>query len=881
MANIIEKLVNNLKIKSLKNMIDEGNIEYVSFPKEINLKKITSKNDKKDYIIKAIKRGYKIRNSSPDYIKKNERYLNYFIEKLKNEIMNKNYNNLYDVYDKIIQNLNSDYILKAIDNGYDLLKESNEYIISNSQYIKYYIEKTSNVKILNRISEETLKKLCDEDDNLMYKYIDYSIKHNINTGYIGDLDIDYIVYYINNVQTINGDELYMISEEKWKELEEKYPDIISLSIKKSININENIPKFIKEKYETEIQNTVLKNIENREYGSLWELEDELLQNFAKNPEIVDKILNSGYKEIIYYTQNNEENQKRYLEKLLEKKDYLIDYINEITHKNFKTYNEFLFLNKYLTELLYEIEKQESFLRMYDSSELADEIYTAEEKLEELLKVTRISGVNIDYDTLIKIDFELIKKYKSKIYEELVLKEDNIFNIDKNSKVSALEAIGIFGLFEEDKIGVNIRINKLKEIINKIPNRITKDEYERILNDYSDKESLIKKSYNKVTGKKYVKKDDILIPSSLKFYENYFIEELNEKKYSFLKKLLPEGTIGSELNKFLKGAYEEQETIYYQLNDLTEQEQNEIRSIIQNSDIEGALTKHSLHKILSGCNQSYSKDFYDYFVKNIDLILNDETNQRNIKEIQDSFEEIKRESTTEQPTYAKTIEYICRPNYDKNITEDFINELKKAGVKSESASNYYYKLHKEASKITKTALPNYKKEYEETINNNTFKFRARRLEKKDPLLVLVGEKDYTNCCQTYNEEGQECNKYSALSQYGGIFITEVLINGKWTLLTQSWDWVNNDVYCHDNIEGTKTLKNHNEFKNMVLKMYEDHAKNIIEISKQTIKDYISKNSDEKTIEQLNNQMIKIVTVGTNYNDINIEKHYKRKVINTNN
>ena len=47
MPTLIEKVMENIRIKNLKNMIEEGNIKYVSFPKDIELKKITSRNDKK------------------------------------------------------------------------------------------------------------------------------------------------------------------------------------------------------------------------------------------------------------------------------------------------------------------------------------------------------------------------------------------------------------------------------------------------------------------------------------------------------------------------------------------------------------------------------------------------------------------------------------------------------------------------------------------------------------------------------------------------------------------------------------------------------------------------------------------------------------------
>lgn len=882
MPTLIEKVMENIRIKNLKNMIEEGNIKYVSFPKDIELKKITSRNDKKDYIIKAIQKGYKITKNSPDYIKKDKRYLNYYINELRKKIAHDNYSDLYEVYDEVLVNLNTDkdFILKAIDNGYDILKEEKRFIMSNKNYIKYYIKKTKNIETLNRtlVSAETIKQIADENPDLITQYIDYALKNNQDAWFTVKTDIKYIIHYINNVKEISSDFMYSMPEKKWEELEKTNPEIIDIAIKKCNDLNESKSDIIKSKHKQEYTNQILKNILDNKYDTLWNIDAEVLEVFSKNPDIVERIINAGYFEFFYYTENNIENTKIYLEDMLNDDTEMLEYINEVTHNNFRNYGEFIYTNERLRSLLYEMKQQAAFMHMYD--DISNEVFTVIDRFKELLKVTRISGMNLNYTGLLNIDDELIPKFKSKIYGELVLKEKNVFTLDIGTEKSVFEAIGIFGLFEEDKINANSRLNKLKEIINRLPNRINEYEYENICRNYGEKSELIEKAFSKVNGKKYFKKNNELPPTILEFYNEYFKEELSEKGYSFLKKLLPVGTIGSELNKYLKSGYEEQECTYYQLNNLTKEEMQELRNIIQNEDIEGALTKHSLHRIFSGFSQQYDKEFYEFFIKNIYLILSDEKNQRNVKQIQREFEKIKEETQTEQPTYAKVLEYINRVNYGDDIDIRFVSELKKAGVSSSEAAKYYYDLHNEALKIDMTALPNYEKEYEETIGNKKIKFRARRLEKKDPLLVLAGEKEYTNCCQTYNEAGEMCNKYSAQSKYSGVFVTEALLNGKWTMLTQSWDWVNNNVYCHDNIEGTATLKSHKEYEDIVLKMYEDHAKYVIKENEKDIQKYIEENKkiSEDELKQLKNQIIKVVTVGITYNDISLARYADNKVKN---
>lgn len=881
MATLIKKIHDSLQIHELKKTIEEGNINYVFFPDKIDLNKISSKDDKKDYIVKAIQRGYKITNDSPDYIKKNKRYLKLYIEKLRYKIENKNYSDLYDVPKEVIRNLNTnrDYIIKAIENGYDIFKDQKQYIImSNANYIKYYIKITKNVEALNRssVSEEMIKKIAEDNPNLITQYIDYALKNNQDAWFVVKADLKYIIYYINNAKEISNDFLYSVSYEKWEKIKEINPEIISIAIRKCNDLNTLTSDFIKNEYQDAYINKILQNIINNKYNSLWELDDYTINEIIKDPKKIDVIMDAGYYEIFYYTENNVENTKKYLEDILESDKELLNYINEITHKKFKSYSEFIYLNEHLRSLIYDIEQTRAFSHM--DEDLREEVFTVEDKLKELLKVTRISGMNLDYAGLLNIYDSLIPKYKSKIYEELVLKEKNVFCIDIATKKSVFDAIKIFGLFEEDKVNVNIRLNKLKEIINKLPTKISKEEYEKIIDENQSQKEFIEKVFKQVTGKKYIKKEGTQLPPALEIYEKYFIEELTDKKYSFLKKLLPDGTLGSELNKYLKATYEEQECEQYELNNLTKEAQEKIRKIIQNTDIEGAITKHSIHRIFSGCMHEYNKEFYDFFTKNIELILNDEINQSSIKEIQQSFETIKNESPTTEPTYAKAIEFISKIKYGQNIDSMFADALNKAGVTSMEAANYYYDLHNKAAKITSTSLPNYNKIYKEIVNGKEMTFRARRLEKKDPLLVLVGEKDYTNCCQTYLSAGSECNKYSAVSKYSGVFVTEALLNGKWSMLTQSWDWVNNEVYCHDNIEGTKLLKNHKEYDEAVFKMYEEHAKSIIEKSEKDIKEYIEENeiTNPETIEQLNNQIIKVVTVGDTYNDINVEIRYQNEI-----
>ena len=159
-------------------------------------------------------------------------------------------------------------------------------------------------------------------------------------------------------------------------------------------------------------------------------------------------------------------------------------------------------------------------------------------------------------------------------------------------------------------------------------------------------------------------------------------------------------------------------------------------------------------------------------------------------------------------------------------------------------------------------------------------------------MLVGETNYTNCCQVFGGVGHNCLAHAVNSDDGGIFVTKLVTDEGEILLTESWDWQNNNVYCHDNIEGTPYFKNNKDLHDMVAKAIELDALEIIRKSKEEVEKYIierkrkieksllpSNEKDKQLIDLFeleNREVIRLVTVGSGNSDLKLSNYYHNTI-----
>ena len=473
--------------------------------------------------------------------------------------------------------------------------------------------------------------------------------------------------------------------------------------------------------------------------------------------------------------------------------------------------------------------------------------------------------NISHALFETLSLEETEKFDYKIWNQIRDLVDTD-NIEMAEAVS--EMIAIFGLFEND----NGARGRLQNYIDFIHNKNV------ILTDN------IPKYADRVDCICYCLKPEVVIPEE---FNIDLTNTLTEKEMKNVKKLI--GNYGKRINDFVKENYEIVHTVGYKV------EGNPV--FYENGNF---VNYSTLHTMFDGCDKKFDIDFYNFFMKYIDTILKNEIYQRRVKDIQKNFQDIKAyyklHAGIDDITLKQAINYVENMKFDNihagNI--EFAKDVKKAGVASQQAFEYYQKIYESNDKRKLTSLVKRSSIYE----INGYKIKAELLRKDDSFGMLVGETNYTNCCQVFGGVGHNCLAHAVNSDDGGIFVTKLVTDEGEILLTESWDWQNNNVYCHDNIEGTPYFKNNEALHDAVAKAIELDALEIIRKSKEEVEKYIIErrkkiersllSNEEKTkkleglAELENREVIRLVTVGAGNSDLYLSDYYANtiNVANTN-
>ena len=468
--------------------------------------------------------------------------------------------------------------------------------------------------------------------------------------------------------------------------------------------------------------------------------------------------------------------------------------------------------------------------------------------------------NISHALFETLSLEETKKFDYKIWNQIRDLVDTD-NIEMAEAVS--EMIAIFGLFEND----NGARGRLQNYIDFIHNKNV------ILTDN------IPKYADRVDCICYCLKPEVVIPEE---FNIDLTNTLTEKEMKNVKKLV--GNYGKRINDFVRENYEIVHTVGYKV------EGNPV--FYENGNF---VNYSTLHTMFDGCDKKFDIDFYNFFMKYIDTILKNEIYQRRVKDIQKDFQDIKAyyklHAGTDDVTLKQAIDYIENKSQFDNVHEgniEFAKDVKKAGVASQQAFEYYQKIYESNDKRKLTSLVKRSSIYE----INGYKIKAELLRKDDSFGMLVGETNYTNCCQVFGGVGHNCLAHAVNSDDGGIFVTKLVTDEGEILLTESWDWQNNNVYCHDNIEGTPYFKNNKDLHDMVAKAIELDALEIIKKSKEEVERYIIErrqkiersllSNEEKTkkLEELaeleNREVIRLVTVGAGCSDLYLSDYYDNTI-----
>lgn len=504
-----------------------------------------------------------------------------------------------------------------------------------------------------------------------------------------------------------------------------------------------------------------------------------------------------------------------------------------------------------------------------------------DKIEKIYHKTRLEYLP-PYEMLKKVDDEFIEKFDLKVWKTLI--NNNILTSTPEMQDSLLEIIKIFGLFENDKNKYN-RLAQVKKIIENRDYSLTKEQYLRI----DDKH----KWYFEDDIRKEIRlKSGCNIPDEYSFYLKDLI---TPSRYKYIKNL--SGSSGAIINKLLSELYEEVDSIYY----IPVVDSEKIEKYIDEQDILGKINIESLHRMFPGDSDwgltedstyIFNEEIYQFLIKYFDIILEDEILQSLVPTIIEKFSKIKEEyniDTNDIPSLKQCFDY-CRDN-EFNYTfgnKELAKMANMAGVSSDEAYEYYQELNKSVQERKSSVLIR----SDDVYNYKGITLRCRLLRCDDPFNMFVGETNYTNCCQSYNRAGEDCMKHASISIDGGIFEISYLKDGHWIQLCQSWDWQNEGVYCHDNIEATRELKNHPELNEAIIYVYKENANKIINESSFRIDKYIEERlkklekikispaEKEFEINRLNEiklrQKIKIVTVGAGFSDIELSNYFNDKI-----
>lgn len=521
--------------------------------------------------------------------------------------------------------------------------------------------------------------------------------------------------------------------------------------------------------------------------------------------------------------------------------YLFKSINLICKKKYNSLKEVFDENPDIRELI-------NYISLcYNKSDNEFNIL----KFKNLLYKTRVKDM-LSLNVFKHFTLEDTSNFDYKFWKKI----ENYVNFEEDAS-AFINFMGIFGLFKNDSDMDRRRVIFMRLISNLYREiAISSDDY-YLIKDYLD-------YFDKVKKRQYVLKEDSFIPNEFNLYLDKY---MSFNKVGKLKKI--NGTLGSHLNKFVKNNYDINDKVYYVLkDDLSDEVRSFICKHLYLAACDEQLNSDKINLLFGNVVSAYDKDFLDFFVNNLDLILVEITDSDTLSLIKESFSDIKRfylNLGKDKINLFDCLKYLDTYKFSDALFGDerFISMFHNSGAPLKGFS-FYREHYNKVKKKYKSSLPC----SDIVFNYGDDKIRIRRLEASDPMQIFVGETNYTNCCLVYGDCAENCITGISESDSMGVTIVELLRGDDSILLTQSLDWTRNGVYCHDNIEGTEFLSSHKDLASAVFMAYKYQAKEILKKSKQMINKYLNSDCslDDKKIAL--NQLIKAVVIGDNFNCIDL-------------
>ena len=396
--------------------------------------------------------------------------------------------------------------------------------------------------------------------------------------------------------------------------------------------------------------------------------------------------------------------------------------------------------------------------------------------------------------------------------------------------------------------------------------------------------------------KYILKRNISIPAELSYVAK---DEMTKEEFDHLC---------SENSVFLAfvNPVEEESIEQGALRDDLTKEEKEIFLSYKGVNNSFLIQKQKLSNIVYSINNfNFDENFFEFLKDNMTFLLEDNNYSYSIGKIEENFNNAKqyyKERGNADPTIMDIAKFLEQVSYTYDFGyKEFAEEVKNAGVEQNETYKKYEEIYKRMEERKKTTLPRHNKVYTYVDKNGQeYRVCSKILKLDDPLNLLAGERNFTNCCQIYKHAGESCMKHAALENNGGIFATYLMgKDGHLEMLTQSWIWSNESKLCLDNVEGTSlvttaTGKRSDFYNDIIAFTLKKSAEDIIKDSEKSVENYIRIEKEKLEYEDLTEeekvarikeleeikkrQVVKIVTMGAGFNDFDEGKYFEADLVN---
>ena len=581
----------------------------------------------------------------------------------------------------------------------------------------------------------------------------------------------------------------------------------------------------------------------------------------QNPDLfLDENAPDALKRAFYFSQDGEfsfqyiSNHKEYLPFLKGKSIVTALYRNSVTNK---------------TESLFK------FFEIFDSPTALKLIVAKPETILSMINADQVETIRIWYDATSRKfipDHTVMQLFPTDEIDSFLANSRSWSNLQKltryvrtpENKNTLLRLAYVFGIFEGDKEGFNL----LKNMLNGLPKHIdSKFNYKISLIDGIESHRIYMGS--------------IQIPNTL--------EELNKVIYEYKDNTLQMYIILQTLKKELEREgfpIHENESIISQIyrlnNDFSytlairpqdyPKSSELIRMLFERIAINFVINPDIAHDLFGSFTLKYDKNFRDFLLTNLETILNDDENGKQIGNIERQFKEIRTINSNRVLTWDLAVNYVLSHEYQNiELGNEAMAEIASIAGYSEQDFVILQQIYNYSKQRIFSSIPRIE------AQKDDYTYEILRLD--DPLALAIGT--LTDCCQEIGNAAELCVEHSMVDQNGRIFVIK---DKEGNLVSQSWVWRNNNVLCFDNIEIPKKAfvrasreggyPSRNEFTDEIFDIYKQAAKDLIRLDENHYRKLLEE--QQITKEQFELLRLRRVTVGIGYNDIaeSIERNAKR-------